>query len=287
LSDNNLFGSVPSFIGDIVLTDIRLSNNGFTSLPDIREDHPYDRIRLYDNKLSGTLSDSFKNLTIKDIYLEFNLDLITPSSKPSNWTNYTNYQTASSPEYDLNRTSTTVKYAIALPQDSGFILLNQDREGDGHADLNLTLNNSTIPEYNIDVNGDGKADLNIIISPYSIGRSGSLVVYNQAKAITTTSDGFLGWIRPDRDYVAGMTKADFEVSSEYPYYVIAKTSGALIPTTDTPPLILELNKKVNEIVLNQDTNADGIPDVNIDINGDNIPDFNVNIPAPTPTLTPS
>jgi hypothetical protein len=100
--------------------------------------------------------------------------------------------------------------------------LNQDLNGDGHADFNLTYSHNQYPNHNIDVNGDGKADLNIIL-PASIGRGGSPVVYNQAKAITTTSDGFLGWVRPDVDYVAGKMKADFEVSPEYPYYIIAKT----------------------------------------------------------------
>jgi hypothetical protein len=72
-----------------------------------------------------------------------NPELHTPSEKPSNWTFYSVFHTAGTPEYGLNRVSTSGKYATNNPQDgigveySGFMILNQDRNNDGHADLNL------------------------------------------------------------------------------------------------------------------------------------------------------
>ncbi|MDR0607008.1 MAG: hypothetical protein LBG52_01355 [Candidatus Peribacteria bacterium] len=139
------------------------------------------------------------------------------------------------------------------------MILNRDTHNDGHANINLVQQWSVIepPMYNIDINGDDIADINILIDvEIGKGKYEEMVVFNQAKFITTTSDGVLGWIRSDYDYATGMMKSDFEVSQDYPYYVVAKTTGALIPNTTTPPLLLQLDKHINGKILNTDSDND-------------------------------
>jgi hypothetical protein len=276
LYSNQLTGEIPKELGllSATLTDLRIQFNQLTGeIPaELGLLTNLTNFQANENQFTGIFPDFSGIDGPISVNIAFNSGLTGPNSKPANFSYLTEYKTDSSPESDLDRLSTTTQYASVDPQDNEVMVLNQDVDGDGHADLNLTSNSSERPSYNIDVDGDGKADLNIIL--YPIGGTAA-VVYNQAKAVTTTSDGFLGWVRPDFDYVAGMTKSDFIVSPDYPHYVVAKTEGALVPGTGTPPNILELNKEVNETIINKDTNGDGIPDVNIDINGDDIPDFNV------------
>jgi hypothetical protein len=293
LSNNQLEGNLSNNLGNLSdLVYITVLNNRLSgSIPEsITQLEKLTNLELTNNQFSGVmpaLSTVPANVSVK---VNLNINLITPSTMQSNWGNYTNWLTAGSEEHDLNRISNAAKYANVDPQDGaeiiangGYIVLNHDVDDDGRADINLTYNWRTSPEYNIDVNGDGKADLNIILNG-AIGKNPvDPIVFNQAKAVTTTSDGFLGWVRPDFDYVAGMTKADFIVSPDYPHYVVAKTEGALVPGTGAAPTIVELNKKVGNHIINVDVHAsddttgvpDGIPDLNIDLNGDGIPEYNI------------
>jgi hypothetical protein len=142
------------------------------SIPEERPINSYLQMNLHNNRLSGEMPVIFSGLTITNLRLDFNVDLVTPSTKAATWTNYSNFKTASTPEYNINSTSTTIKYAATLPQDSGYMILNKDIHNDGHANFSLAVYNQQFPEYNIDVDGDDIVDLNIVITPYSIGRGG-------------------------------------------------------------------------------------------------------------------
>jgi methenyltetrahydromethanopterin cyclohydrolase len=99
------------------------------------------------------------NLTITTLLVDNNKALIAP--KPANVTNFSNFNTAS-PTYNLNIPSPVMKCSLNGIGDGDFMILNQDIDHDGYADLNIVFaNGNGVPARNIDVNCDGKADLNI------------------------------------------------------------------------------------------------------------------------------
>jgi hypothetical protein len=225
LSYNKLSGNLPDEIGNLVnLTSFVIPENRFNGVipQSIGNLINLTNFNIANNLFSGQLPSLSAIPPSIAVVIQYNLHLANLNGKASNWSSYSDWKTATNPQNDLNISSTSTQYALKIPQGSGAMILNHDIDNNGMADLNLTSAGGSRPAYNIDVNGDKKADLNIVIDQYFI-ETGDPLVFNQAKAITTTSDGFLGWVRPDFDYVAGMTKADFEVSPEYPYYIIAKT----------------------------------------------------------------
>jgi hypothetical protein len=207
-----------------------------------------------------------------NVNVGYNPNLVTPSEKAPNWQYYSNFKTASETDYDMERISTTDKYSKITPQDGDFMTLNKDIDGDGHADINLTYNNSGHPDYNIDTNGDNIADLKIVIhEDYLV--SSIFQTFNSANTLTST-DGtniFIGWIPQNFMAANGMNSTDYKVGPS-PYYMIAKTNGALVDRLDgKSPTILILTDCINV-----DLNHDGVPDKNIDVNNDGIAEYNIN-----------
>ena len=294
LHNNQLTGQIPSSIGNLTdLTILNLSNNHLTgSIPDsIGGLANLANLHLYTNWLTGAVPASFANLssltsmnlgannlsgTLPDIavgspganvVVVFNKDLITPdcASIPSNYSIFANYHTAAgNEECSIDSPSTSGNYATVNPQDGSLIILRQDVDGDGRADINLQSTN-LLPNQNIDVNGDNVADINIIVFP----EHRNTPIFNAGTAITI-SDGFAGWIPANMSLGAGTwTKADFRVSPNYPYYLEAVTPGALVMNANPAPVILTITK----CGTNNDVNGDGVPDYNIDINNDGIVDY--------------
>jgi uncharacterized repeat protein (TIGR02543 family) len=316
LYSNQLSGPIPDYLCYLTnLKELRLDNNHLTSIPeDLGNLTKLRLIQLNNNELKGELPDLSNIDGPFSIRMEFNPELIGIENKPSNIKDLTEYKTATNQEYDRNRDSSNTNYASYAsdnnaPQNGEAMVLNQDLDNDGHADLNLTVAGGTPianrPVYNIDVNGDNVADLNILVYPLTVGRETGRIdgtqmglAFNRATAATSTDGNnvFLGWIPSDKSVASGMGKDDFKVDENYPHYLIPITNGALVEATNaTPPNILEFNKEYGEngeYTLNIDTNGDGIPDtniqlpnpdgspgpiLNIDVDNDGTPDCNIGI----------
>ena len=270
LHENQLSGPIPDSVGDLAnLAVLNLGENQLSgSVPaSFANLDSLTSIYLTFNNLSGTLPTIAAGSPGVAVYAPFNANLVTPncSSIPANYTNFVNYYTAvGNEECNIDTPSTNTNYATVDPQDGSTMILRQDVDGDGRADVNLQPDN-TRPSYFIDVNGDGVADINILVFPELASR----LVFNAGTAITV-SDGFAGWIPANMSLGAGTwTKADFRVSPNYPYYLEAVTPGALVLNSNPAPLILNITK----CGTNNDVNGDGVPDYNIDINNDGIVDY--------------
>ncbi len=125
---------------------------------------------------------------------------------------------------------------------SGVPKTNIDFNNDGIPNLNLDTNDDCIPEINIDTNKDGKADINI----------------------DTDGDGI-----PDTNITEGNSD---KPSKNVDYY------GDGIPTFNVEDENGNITNPINKpgengTILNQDTNNDGYPDINIDIDNDGYADL--------------
>ncbi len=138
-------------------------------------------------------------------------------------------------------------------------------DNDGKCTKNCDLDNDGWPDYNIDIIGDGTILNELIDSDDSSEIDYKNSKYNDWKCYIKNDCNY-DKKTPKNTYinidVDGDGKADINVSND---------GGKTI----TNPINNEVVIDGKTIILNEDIDGDGFPDLNIDINGDGKPDLNI------------
>ena len=312
---SNLFTSIPDLSSNTALTNINFLDNrlncelpayigqfkdlnwlGLSGNPNLRGQLPSFNVEggakinvlLEATGLTGDLSEAFASRAVAVMRVIHSFGL---TAKPVSVDTFTSPE----PSVPINLESSIYKYSDGSP-----MILNQDIDGDGIADLNLTFptNGGAVagsePTRNIDVNGDRKADLLIIRKGISLTDAKS---YNQATTVLeTNADGtnvsprvHLGY-RPHDTIIAEhpITASDVVISDTAPYYLTSSKIILNVKTVISPVTGEEIEVTTNTLnSLNNPLELNKLDEhgnmVNIDLNGDGIPDLCV-VDSYNPTI---
>ncbi len=166
--------------------------------------------------------------------------------------------------------------------ESKWIVINGDLNGDGIPDINIDGDGDGIPDLNIDTDNDGKPDLNLVILKKSDWKPTKCVKADPDNNILEeycTGTDVKASVNIDTD---GDGKPDMNID----------TNGDGIPDINTgiikewhPDQLVDLDgdgkpdyktdstlKGINNI----DTDNDGYPDLNLDLDLDGLPELNIN-----------
>lgn len=260
-SGNNLTGSIPTLPAG--MTTLYLHNNGLSgSIPTLPSS--MNIFVVYNNRLTGTF-DITQYPSITSVDVSYNIELKT-SGVAAVGQSYVNYMTDTTQDSDINRTSTTWKYSALTTQDGSYMVFNQDINGDGRADLNISKAGSAHPVSDIDVNGDGVADLNIDLYPitYNVfNENGEIAnaTFNSSSRVVIGGE-YIGWLPSNLSVSSTATKADFELDTNYPYYLKVINFSAVYDNGGAAPVILEVNTTDPNGKF-YDADGNGVPDTNI------------------------
>ena len=290
VNNNCLTGAVPNFSNNPNLTSVLLDNNRLTgSIPALTNNTKLQRFAVSGNQLTGTVPDlSVSSDWNRVINFSGNKDLAgtIPAGLALDFATVWGSE-INDGDRPINIVSSIYKYSTTLPQDGTPMVMNQDIDNDGIPEFNLML--TTLPTgvlgSNIDVNGDGKADINI-----NVDFSG-FPEFNLSAFVSSATGDFIGFIPQDmkiNPVYAPITASMFKIGPA-PYYLVpadGQPSDLLVPNVKTVlvpgsnpevyvDVLLPTAKPNVPLELNKDTDGDGNPDENIDINGDGIPDLNI------------
>lgn len=192
---------------------------------------------------------------------------------------------------------------------------NIDLNDDGTADVNITDGDYQIPKYNIDYKGNRKPTFNIINADGTISNEVNNATHSFACKSNCDADGDgwpdYNIKLPDSDIILNevISKGDIRFPYEdgkttdwkcyHSKHLRSCYSGSSIPNNkyinidvngDGIPDVnvsndhgVTIKNKLNnevtingkKVILNRDSDRDGLPDYNIDIDGDGLPDLNI------------